>query len=139
MLTLPKQCFDEIVAHANELYPKECCGIAIGVGDDISEVLRGRNILDSPYEYQIDPQDIFRALRFVDKRDWEIVGFYHSHTAIDAEKVTEAYPSKKDIAGAKQWPDQYYLIVSLKDRTNPDLRAFRIDGEEVVEEELRVE
>lgn len=138
MLVLPQGCVEEIIAHANEEYPKECCGIAIGVGNDIREVLRGRNILDSPYEYIINPEDTLRADKLARERQWDIIAFYHSHTAIDAARVTEAYPSKKDIKGAQVWPAASYLIVSLADRANPDLRGFRIQNGQVTEEELEV-
>ena len=138
MLTMPKSCFDEIAAHAEQEYPKECCGISIGVDDEVHEVLRGYNVLQSEFEYLIDPKDTLRALKLTREREWDIVGFYHSHTATDPTKVTEAYPSKKDVAGAAQWPTAYYLIVSLKDRARPDLRAFRILDGEIHEQELQI-
>ncbi len=141
MPTITQRCFDEIAAHANEEYPNECCGIALGVGEEIQEVLRGRNVLESPYKYQIHPQDIRRADDLARERDWDIIGFYHSHTAIDAAKVTEAYPSETDINHAdeiKTLFQGYYLIMTLKDRNAPELRAFRIQDREVHEQELQI-
>jgi hypothetical protein len=36
------------------------------------------------------------------------------------------------------FPGAYYLIMSLSDRSNPDLRAFRIKDTGVTEEEVAV-
>jgi hypothetical protein len=37
------------------------------------------------------------------------------------------------------FPDAYYLIMSLSDRSNPDLRAFRIgEIDQVHEEEVAI-
>ncbi len=36
------------------------------------------------------------------------------------------------------WPEAYYVIVSLEDKVEPVIRAFRITDGEVTEEELRV-
>ncbi|MEX1253218.1 MAG: M67 family metallopeptidase [Dehalococcoidia bacterium] len=141
MLTIPRQCFDEIAAHSNQEYPNECCGILIGAGDEIREVLRGRNVLESPYKYQIHPLDVRKADDLARERDLDILAFYHSHTAIDATKVTEAYPSETDINHAKAIQNLfqgYYLIMTLKDRDAPELRAFRIIDGTVDEQELQI-
>ena len=49
--------------------------------------------------------------------------------------ASEAYPSATDVRLAF-WPATYYVLVSLMDRENPDVRAFRIEDGRVSEEEL---
>ncbi len=62
----------------------------------------------------------------------ELVGIYHSHTN------SEAYPSQTDVNLAANWPGLLWLICSLEDHDNPVVRAFRIDGSMVEEEDLDV-
>lgn len=136
--SIPRQAFDEIVAHANEEYPNECCGIAIGDAQKIREVIRARNLEASPYRYRIEPLDIRDADKLVRDRGWDIIGFYHSHTATNPAKTVDAYPSETDINESRAWPDSLYLILSLKDRANPQLRAFHIHDGQVLEQELQL-
>jgi proteasome lid subunit RPN8/RPN11 len=67
----------------------------------------------------------------MDKIGLDLVGIYHSHTH------SPARPSRTDIALAG-YPDAHYLIVSLEDPTEPDLRAFTIVDEKVEEQEVVV-
>ena len=62
------------------------------------------------------------AITEIDDHEWELGGIYHSHTR------TRAYPSATDVRLAF-YPDALYLIVSLADDSNPELRGFRIQGE----------
>jgi proteasome lid subunit RPN8/RPN11 len=67
----------------------------------------------------------------MDERGWDLWGIYHSHTH------SEAYPSETDVKLAF-YPEARYLLMSLADRANPVLRAFRIDEGGVTEEELTI-
>ncbi len=131
MLTLPKMFIDEMIAHAREEAPNECCGIIAGQDGRAVKLFRGRNSEASPYRYNVDPQDLFRIHRECDGNGWEFLTIYHSHTA------SEAYPSPTDVRLAF-WPDAYYVLVSLQDPENPAVRAFRIVDGAVSEEEIRV-
>ncbi len=132
MLTLSRSYVDEIVAHAREDEPNECCGIIAGNGGAAKKLYRAVNAEASPYRYNVDPKDLLRIYRDIDANDWDVLAIYHSHTH------TEAYPSATDVRLAA-WPDAFYLIVSLEDKTNPVLRAFRITEGEISEQQLRVE
>jgi len=131
MLTLPKQLIDEMVAHAREETPNECCGIVAGKDGLAVKLFRGRNAEASPYRYNVDPEELFRIYRECEERGWEFLAIYHSHTA------SEAYPSQTDMRLAF-WPEAYYVVVSLQDPANVVMRAFRILDGAVSEEELRV-
>lgn len=130
MLALPAQFIDEMVAHAREEAPNECCGIIAGVNGDATKLFRAANSEASPYRYSVDPKDLFRIYRDCEEKDWNFLAIYHSHTA------SEAYPSPTDVRLAF-WPEAYYIVVSLQDAVNPVVRAFRILDGAVVEEELR--
>ena len=129
MLTLPQKFSDEMIAHAREKAPNECCGIIAGQDGRAVKLFRARNAEASPYRYNVDPQDLFRIYRECDGNGWEFLAIYRSHTA------SEAYPSPTDVRLAF-WPETYYVLVSLQDPENPAVRAFRIVDGAVDEEEL---
>jgi proteasome lid subunit RPN8/RPN11 len=132
VLKLERKYVDEIIAHAREDDPNECCGILAGADGRVTRLYRAVNAEASPYRYNVDPKDLLRIYRECEKRGWDFVAIYHSHTH------TEAYPSATDVRLAA-WPDARYLIVSLADKANPVLRAFRIQGDRVEEEPLEIE
>jgi proteasome lid subunit RPN8/RPN11 len=131
VLKLPHTHVDEIIAHAREDAPNECCGIIAGTDGSVEKLYRAVNAEASPYRYNVDPKDLLRIYRDIDSNGWDVLAIYHSHTH------TEAYPSPTDVRLAA-WPDAYYLIVSLQDGANPVLRAFRITDGKVEEEDLQI-
>ncbi len=131
MLTINQTYVDEMIAHAREDAPNECCGIIAADNGTATKLYRAVNAEASPYRYNVDPKDLLRIYRDLDDRGWDVMVIYHSHTH------TEAYPSQTDTRLAA-WPDAYYVIVSLEDEANPVVRAFRITDGEVAEEELQV-
>lgn len=125
---------EHLVAQARAEAPNECCGMLLGRGDIVEEVFPGRNVHETPRtRYELDPRDQLRAFRLMDERGWALVGIYHSHPQ------TEPRPSKTDKALA-MYPDARYVIVSLRDPADPQMRAWRIleqtdgDGKRVIDE-----
>lgn len=131
MLTLTRSYVDEMIAHAREDDPNECCGIIAGNGGAAVQLYRALNSEQSPYRYNVDPKDLLRIYRDLEGKGWDVLVIYHSHTH------TEAYPSPTDVRLAG-WPEAYYVIVSLADAANPVVRAFRIQDGQVAEEQLQV-
>jgi [CysO sulfur-carrier protein]-S-L-cysteine hydrolase len=130
---IARQLLDEIVAHAREDTPNECCGLVAGSDGAATRVYRARNAEASPLRYTIDPSDQFRIMSEIDERGEEIAAIYHSHTKTAAE------PSQTDINLAQHWPDPIYLICSLADPEAPNVRAFLIRNDTVEEVALDVE
>ncbi len=125
----------EITVHARTKFPNECCGLLAGRGSRIERVFRAGNVDPSPFTYRLDPQEQFLAFREMDALGMELVGIYHSHPG------SPARPSQTDVAQAS-YPEVAYLIVSLPSADAPahevELRAFRIQGGVVTEEDLVV-
>jgi proteasome lid subunit RPN8/RPN11 len=130
MLTLPKKFIDEMIAHAREEAPNECCGIIASKDGRAVKLFRGRNAEASPYVYYLDTDQLFEIQRECWANEWEFLAIYHSHTK------TKAYPSPTDIDQA-YWPESYYIIISLRRRGRPTKRAFRIVDGAVSEEKLK--
>ncbi|MSQ15208.1 MAG: M67 family peptidase [Dehalococcoidia bacterium] len=133
MFRIEKKFADEMIAHAIEDAPNECCGIIAGKDGKVTQVYRAINAHLSPYSYTIDTKDLLRIDGEISDREWEWIGIYHSHT------FTEAYPSATDINLAFL-PNLLYFLVSLRDSSSPDLRAFHIFREDgtVTEEPLAI-
>ncbi|MDP9266236.1 MAG: M67 family metallopeptidase [Chloroflexota bacterium] len=117
---LPLSLRDEIVAHAREQAPHECCGLLAGHGSAAGRVVRCRNVHETPVNrYKIDPREQLECFRDMERRDEELVGIYHSHP------VSQPYPSPTDRAEA-HYPEACYVLVSLR-AGEPELHAYRIN------------
>ena len=137
MLTIPQAHADDMIAHARQEDPNECCGILAGKDAAVANIYRIKNSTPSPYRYVMEPQEMLNAMRDADANDWDITAFYHSHTH------SPAYPSPTDVRMAQQsgWlgDDVYYILVSLEDKANPQIRAFRImESGEIIEQDFTV-
>ena len=122
---------DAIVEHALEENPNECCGLLAGVDGLVKKHYRITNAQKSPYRYEMDGKEFLEAYREIEDRGWEIQVFYHSHTH------SPAYPSDTDVRLAF-WPDAYYLLVSLLNEDEPDIRLFSILDGKVSEENVDI-
>jgi len=130
-LSLPQSSVNEMIAHAQEDAPNECCGIIAGQDGRAVKLFRAKNAEASPYRYNVEPKDLFRIYRECEANGWDFLAIYHSHTA------SEAYPSPTDVRLAF-WPEAYYILVSLQDAGNPVVRAFRILDGAISEEEIQL-
>ncbi len=131
-MKIQRKLFDEIVAHALEDRPNECCGMVSGSSGVASEVFRARNALASPYSFDMEPSDQIGIYTTIEDRGEEIVAIYHSHTKSPAE------PSQSDRNNARSWPDPVWLIVSLADPDEPDLRGWDMRDGRVEEVALEI-
>ena len=131
MLHLESRFRDEIVAHALEDASVECCGILAGTGDGFDKLYRMTNVENSPYRFSWDSKELISVWNEMEDNGWEHRAVYHSHTH------SEAYPSPTDVRLAA-WPEAYYIIVSLMDKQDPTVRAFRIVDSTITEEDLQV-
>lgn len=123
---------EEMVRHAIEDAPNECCGVLMEKPDGDRYLLRLANADASPFSYSVRGEDLLDIfLRRVDEQGEKLVSIYHSHTH------TQAYPSQTDVRMAL-YPESIYTIVSLADRSNPAVRAFRIVDGQISELEVVV-
>jgi proteasome lid subunit RPN8/RPN11 len=131
-MKISREFADEIVAHAHEDAPNECCGIIAANDGRAVKVYRATNAEASPVRYGLDPREQYRIMKEIDESGWALGAIYHSHTR------SPAYPSQTDVNLAF-YPEALYLIVSLQDPERPDLRAFRIVDGEIDEVGLSIE
>ena len=130
-MKISQQLIDEMVAHAREGLPNECCGMVGGRDGAATKVVRVANAAASPLRYEMDPQGQFDALKEIEA-DGELVAIYHSHTK------SAAYPSQTDVNQAQNWPEPIYVIVSLADAESPDVQAFHLADLKISGAELEI-
>jgi proteasome lid subunit RPN8/RPN11 len=123
--------FKEIVEQGLREFPNECCGVIAAEGGVPVKVFAMTNVDASPVTYRLDPKEQLRVWDELDEQGWDLWAIYHSHTH------SEAYPSETDRRQAF-YPDAYYMVLSLSDRDNPVLRAFRILDGEIEEEDVTI-
>ncbi|MBM3243083.1 M67 family metallopeptidase [Candidatus Poribacteria bacterium] len=119
-----------MIQHAKDELPNEGCGILAGKDGKVLKVYKMTNTDKSPSTFFMEPQEQFEAMKDMRRLGMEMMGIYHSHVA------SPAYPSPRDVKLAF-YPDVCYVIISLNDKENPQVRTFRIQEENISEEEIK--
>jgi len=129
-MRIARSLIDEVVAHARQEAPEECCGMIAGRDGQATRVLRAENAAHSPLRYELDPREQLRLMEDLDAAGEELAAIYHSHTG------SAPYPSQTDINLAF-YPESLYVIAGVA-ADEPEVRAYRILDGRVEEVELEV-
>lgn len=167
-LTIPRPIWEDMIRHARELAPHECCGILAGSNGIVRTHYRITNILAtlsdqelsrfqgsklsdlqrlSPEEradiaFQMDAREMAMAQKDIRSQGLRLQAFYHSHT------FSPARPSQTDITIAMEFesyreklniPQPLHIIISLENESNPDIKAYRIADDTATEVPLACE
>lgn len=148
-LKIPRQIIEDLVAHARELDPYECCGLLAGKEGAVTRQYRIANTVAKDAQavtvfneasvkqlghlsdkaraevaYFMDPKEMLAAFKDMRERQLDLTVIYHSHTH------SPAYPSTTDV-GLAYYPDAAYVIISLENKSQPDIRAYWIKDRQV--------
>ena len=154
MLKIPQDILDAMVSHARELDPFECCGLLAGKHGTVTRQYRITNTVAqdarvttvfeeagakqlghlsattrAEVAYFMDPKEMLAAFKDMRERQFDLAAIYHSHTH------SPAYPSPTDI-GLAYYPEAAYLIISLEEKSKPDIRAYWIRDRLVIPTEF---
>lgn len=132
MLILKKELLEQAVGQCIKEFPNEACGILAGKEGKVERIYEMTNVDKSPATYFMDPKEQLKVMKETRNLGLEMVGIYHSHVASDA------YPSAHDVELAF-YPDASYVIISLKEKDNPSIRAFRIRDGNITKEEIKID
>ena len=124
MITLQSSHRDQILAHACDADPAECCGLVGGADQHVTSIYPLHNVAaDTNVSYEAAPEDLFAAQRQMRERGEELLAIYHSHP-----RSAEPAPSETDVRLA-YYPQAVYFIIGLAG-PQPVIRAFRISERE---------
>jgi proteasome lid subunit RPN8/RPN11 len=131
MIEIPEKTLTEMIAHAREQAPMEACGILGGKGGRVLRLYRARNADRSPVSYRLYPEEQYRIFMDLEARAWELLGIYHSHPSAPA---TPSFVDHRDA----RYPEASYIIISLQDPNDPQVRSFRMAQGNFAEEGILV-
>lgn len=121
MIEIEKTAWEAMVAHAENSFPKECCGVMTGADGVVSRAVALPNVYSGPQEdfFVMDPKDLQRADDEARRDGLEVVGIYHSHPDCDA------YFSKRDLEHSCPWYS--YVVLSVKSGRFDHANSYRPD------------
>jgi len=125
---IARALLDELIAHAREDAPNECCGVvAVTPGDPVSatRVHRALNTAASPLRFEVDGLELLHTIEAIEADGSELGAIYHSHMR------SAPYPSQTDINFAANWPGVEWIIVGLAGGEDPEVRSYLIDDGKV--------
>jgi [CysO sulfur-carrier protein]-S-L-cysteine hydrolase len=131
-MRISRRLLDEVIAHAREDAPNECCGMIASQNGEAVAVHRAANAAASPLRYEIEAREQYRIQTEIEDSGLDLGAIYHSHTR------SAPVPSQTDINLAF-YPEALYVIVGLADVSNPDVRAWSIVDGQVTEQQLAVD
>jgi proteasome lid subunit RPN8/RPN11 len=131
MIQIPRTIYERMIDHAKKESPLECCGILAGNGKTVHNVFQVLNAEKSPTRYSMSPLDQLKVFEEMKKGSMEMVAVYHSHPQ------TIPFPSETDVKLAF-YPEISSIIISLKEKDNPVMKAFSIGKDAIYPEEIKV-
>jgi proteasome lid subunit RPN8/RPN11 len=141
ILRLPRAVFEDLRAHGEQIYPRECCGVLLGkseaAGWRIEALARATNARVDFARYEIAPSELVRIAQEARSRGLEIAGFYHSHPDHPAQW------SATDLAEA-HWLGTSCVITEVARGKAASTRAWLLAGtreedKHFVAQEIQVE
>lgn len=131
MIRIPREIYQEMIEHARREAPVECCGILGGKDTTVQECFEIRNVENSSVQFLMDPQEQLNAFEKMEKNSMKMVAIYHSHPH------TIPFPSEMDVQKTVD-PEMPSIIISLKEKDEPMVKAFRIRKEAIYLEEIEL-
>jgi proteasome lid subunit RPN8/RPN11 len=121
-LSISRAFREMMIAHALAEVPNECCGLLLGKDAVVERVVAMKSDPPAPDRYYMEPVQQVEVFTEMHKLGQSLLGIYHSHPAGPAE------PTGADVQLAYH-RGVAYLIISLADADNPEVRAFMLqDG-----------
>ncbi len=120
VLEISEDMFEQMIEQANEAAPVEACGILAGKESRVEKFYKMTNVDNSNEHFMMSPQEQFNVVKDMRSAGLKMLAIYHSHPE------TPAIPSPEDIRLALT-PDVKYVILSLAEVSEPNIRAFVIE------------
>jgi proteasome lid subunit RPN8/RPN11 len=130
MLSITRTVVEDIIAHAREEFPEECCGLLGGSGKKIRKGFRVPNAAGSSTEFSMGIEQL-SAFEEMDMLSLKFMGIYHSHPLFPCD------PSPTDLEKNRSFKG-LFLIVSLQNFNQPVVKVFWLEEGRATEEEFQI-
>ncbi len=114
-----KSTINAIIQHSKEELPYEACGYLAQENGLVAKHYALTNTDKAADHFSMDPKEQFAVTKEIRECGATLCAVYHSHPE------TPARPSVEDIRLAFD-PNVSYVIISLADSKNSDVKSFRI-------------
>ena len=131
MIRIPRSIYQKMIEHAQREDPVECCGILGGKDKIIQKSFEIKNLKGSSVQFLMDPEEQLNAFEEMEKSSMKMVAIYHSHPH------TIPFPSEMDVQRTFDG-EMPSIIISLKKKDEPMVKAFRIEKEAIYLEEIEL-
>jgi proteasome lid subunit RPN8/RPN11 len=113
MIEITAEPWKTMVRHAEQVYPKECCGAMLGRVEGGAKLVTEAVPMENAYageqadRYELRPEDLLEADRQARARGLDLIGIFHSHPDCDA------YFSHTDLKNSCPWYS--FVVLSIQD------------------------
>jgi proteasome lid subunit RPN8/RPN11 len=128
-LAIPEPQWKEMENDVASRLPEEACGLVAGRYELVCQVYPVTNVLHSPVEFSMHPQEQLDAFQKIEAQELTLLGIYHSHPQ------GPPGPSPSDIARA-YYPGAVQLVWYLSEQ-GWSCRGFAIQADKI--REVRIE
>ena len=136
-MQIPPSILHEMLSHALEARPEECCGLIIGSeGERFRHLVRCHNEMtarhnedpalfprDNHSAFYMSPRDVELVAREAERSGERVTAIYHSHVG------ARAYLSEMDLGYAGSagfpFPDADWIVLAVFDRSVSEVALFR--------------
>lgn len=129
-----------MLKEAKIAYPYECCGLLVGHSNNSGKVVHkiypveNKNKERAQDRYEIDSKEFDEIDREATRKGLNIIGIYHSHPEHPAA------PSAFDKECANAWTEYSYIIISVRNKEETEMKSWYFDPKKqtLEEEELKI-
>ena len=132
MLKIPEHIYKQMLEQAESEVPIEACGILAGRDGRAEKFYKMTNVDNSNAHFMMEPQEQFAVAKDIRKEGLEMMAIYHSHPETPARLSEE----DKRLALTE---NVIYVILSLENSANPDVKGFLIENGSIAEVPIVVE
>lgn len=136
-MQIPAQVLHEMMSHALEARPEECCGLIVGGETErFRHLVRCHNEMtarhneeperfprDNHSAFYMSERDVLSVTREAERSGERVTGIYHSHVG------ARAYLSEMDLEYAESrlfpFPDADWIVLAVFDRNVSEVAVFR--------------
>lgn len=136
-MQIPPPILHEMMSHALETRPEECCGLIVGGGPErFRRLYRCHNEMtqrhndepeifprDNHSAFYMSPRDVYAVQREAERAGLHVTAVYHSHVG------ARAYLSEMDLSYAgSAWfpfPEADWIVLAVFERSVSEVAVFR--------------